>query len=197
MPTVHRLGMAFTVLLPLVALASPKTEHYVDARTGLDAWQVQEAGVRIQLIQRLPDQTRAFFQGRGFAPAAAERIARRCVLQTVVTNSADNPGPIRVDLHDWGFRQAAGFHPLLLKDRWQQRWQQLGVPRAARIAFQWALFPTTQVFAPGDWNMGMTTYPVEPGTRMEVRVQWTGEGRPHQALIGPVRCAPDTRMEEK
>lgn len=193
----HPLLFTLALALPLSAAASPANKHYRDARTGLDAWQVEDAGVRIQLIQRLPDQTRAFFLGRGFPKAAAERIAQRCVLQTIVTNTAGpHAAPIHVDLHDWAFRSQDGFQPLLLKAQWQQQWKRLDVPHPARLAFQWALFPTRQVFTPGDWNMGMTTYPVAPGTRIEVRARWTREGRSHTALIGPLRCAPDVKPED-
>ena len=34
-----------------------------EAQTGLRTWEWREAGVSVQLVQRLPDQTQAFFSG--------------------------------------------------------------------------------------------------------------------------------------
>ena len=43
------------------------------------------------LVQRLPDQTRAFFRARGLGAAQAERPAQSCVLQTTFQDVQCSP----------------------------------------------------------------------------------------------------------
>lgn len=164
------------------------TVHFTDERTGVDGWKFEGEGIRVQWIQRLPDQTRAFFLGRGFTSAAADRLAGQCLFQTIVHNTrAPGGGAVTVDLHEWSTLQGSQRQPMLLKAHWQQIWARLDVSPKARTAFQWSFFPTTQEFAPGDWNMGMTSYPVAPGEPLSLDIVWHTDGRRHQARIdGPV-----------
>lgn len=179
------------------AAAAQQTVAFTDQRTGVSGWRFESGGIRIQLIQRLPDQTRAFFLGRGFPPAGADRLAERCLFQTIVHNTEPVDGPkVAVDLHQWRVLKDGGREPLLLKSHWQQVWQQMGVDDRARIAFQWAFFPTEQQFAPGDWNMGMTSYPVAPGQPLRLEVVWHEQGQRRQGLIeGPVCGSNDMAAE--
>ena len=182
-----------TVPIPLLlasALAAAQTRPYVDERTGVDAWRFEDGALQVDLVQRLPDQTRAFFLGRGFSRASVDHLAERCLFQTIIHNTAENvdTGPIiTLDLAQWRARTDATWQPLILKRQWQQDWQQRRESQAARIAFQWALFPTEQQFRPGDWNMGMTTYPAAPGERIDIQVVWRQNGERHSGIIaGPV-----------
>lgn len=183
--------------LALSLSASADTTEFVDERTGLKGWKFERDGIRVQLIQRLPDQTKAFFFGRGFAAAAANRLADRCLFQTIVHNTLPAGGDtVAVDLHDWRVLNHEQPAPLLLKRHWQEIWAQMKVPAAARTAFQWAFFPTRQEFAPGDWNMGMTSYPVAPGQPLHLEVVWHNDGRRHTGTIeGPVCGANDMAAE--
>ena len=69
------------------------------ARPELRSWDWRQGGVVLQLVQRLPDQTRAFFQARGFSSNTSERIATACVFQTIFRN--DGQYPLAYDLDDW------------------------------------------------------------------------------------------------
>ena len=51
-------------LLPGISLAQIVSK--VDENTGLKSWKLIQAGLELQLVQRSPDQTRGFYQGRGF-----------------------------------------------------------------------------------------------------------------------------------
>lgn len=181
------------VLMSNNALADARTESFVDERTGLQGWKFERDGIRVQLIQRLPDQTKAFFFGRGFAADAANRLAERCLFQTIVHNALSTDGAtVAVDLRDWRVLVDGESRPLLLKQDWQHVWSQMQVPASARTAFQWAFFPTEQEFAPGDWNMGMTSYPVTPGAALRLEVVWRTGGERHSGIIsGPVCGAND------
>jgi peroxiredoxin len=70
-----------------------------DADSGRLSWTWAGDGVSIQLVQLLPDQTRAFFIGRGFDRAAADRIGRACVFQTIFRN--DGEQAVQYDLSGW------------------------------------------------------------------------------------------------
>ncbi|HKK14349.1 MAG TPA: hypothetical protein VKA14_06770 [Gammaproteobacteria bacterium] len=187
--------LALSPLLAAPAPAAPHSRHYIDQRTGVDAWRWSGEGISLQLIQRLPDQTRAFFLARGFPRPAVERLASHCVFQTIFHNTAGSGGGVvHLDLANWRIDHGQS---LILKKQWQQQWRRMDVPRPARIAFQWSLFPTVQQFAPGDWNMGMTTYPVAPGATVDVHFSWRRHGKLHHGVIQGARCAPDVDMEDK
>ncbi|MFP5341183.1 MAG: hypothetical protein ACLGIW_22385, partial [Gammaproteobacteria bacterium] len=57
------------------------------------------------------------------------------------------------------------------------------------IAFTWAQFPATQVFASGDWNQGMTSYSVPRGGGFDLYFAWQAGGRTHTGKLENVRCA--------
>lgn len=189
-------------LVALLASFSPasgaqQAVAFTDQRTGVGGWRFEDQGMRVQLIQRLPDQTRAFFLGRGFQADNADRLAARCLFQTIIHNTERHGGDtIRLDLSEWRVVKNSQRLPLLLKSDWQQVWAEHGVSQRARIAFQWAFFPTRQMFAPGDWNMGMTSYPVAPGEALELEIVWHSGGQRHQQRIeGPVCGSNDLAAE--
>ncbi len=134
------LGSALLLPGPVAAAV----ERGVDAETGLRSWQWREAGVSLRLVQRLPDQTRAFFEARGFSSAAAERIANACIFQTIFRN--DSEQPLSYGLDDWRVRQQSTTGKLVTRERWDAAWQEGEASQAARIALRWSLLPTQQRF---------------------------------------------------
>jgi hypothetical protein len=182
--------------LPLTLMAEVPRQ-YVDEESGLDAWEWQGEGIKLQQIQRIPDQTRAFFLGRGFARAEAEHIASACVFQTVFYNLGEQA--VTLDLAEWQIRTDGQIKPLKLTADWQRDWEARASPDSARIAFQWALFPNVQEFEPGDWNMGMVTYPVAHGERLDLHLVWHSDETRHAVWLPDLRCAEDKTFatEEK
>lgn len=164
------------------------TESSVDPETGLATWQAEASGIQVRLTQISPDQARAFYQARGFSAAAAERYAAECVFMTVVRNIGDVP--IAHRLADWRY-VAPGRPPRAIRSKaqWARLWQQAGVSEPARIAFTWAQLPTTQTFAPGDWNQGMTAYTVPRGGTFDLHFSWRAGGKTHSGKLEQVRCA--------
>ena len=167
-------------------------EHDRDPTTGLETWQSQGKGVSFSFTQLLPDQSRAYFQGRGFQPANAELVAVACVFQTVIRNRADAVAPVDLDLSGWRvIRMQGNTRPPRLEADWQREWERRQVAGPARTAFRWSLFPTRQSFQPGDWNMGMVTFNLPPGERFDLELTWRQDGKPRRLVFNALRCAPD------
>lgn len=172
--------------------AAADVEHSRDPETGLETWQWHGDGVSLTFNQRIPDQSRAYFQGRGFQPADAEPVAMACVFQAIIRNRADAVMPVEMDLSGWRVIAASGSprSPWLEVD-WQQEWERLELAQPARIAFRWSMFPTRQTFQPGDWNMGMVTFGPPPGERFDLELTWREGGKPRSLRLDAMRCAPD------
>ncbi len=85
-----RFILCFTQLLLATMLMVAATAGYagddeveqgVIEETGLRYWEWHADGVLFRLTQRLPDQTRAFLQARGFDSDSAELVATSCTFE--------------------------------------------------------------------------------------------------------------------
>ncbi len=161
--------------------------------TGLRSWIWRERGVSLELVQRLPDQDRAFFAARGFSRDEADRIARACVFQTIFRN--DGASPLAYDLDDWVVLHAGASQSLLTRERRNDIWRESEVSQAARIAQHWALLPTRQRFEPGDYNWGMTSYGLPPGSAFDLELVVTLGGDRITRRVAAVVCADDRTVE--
>ncbi|HMM46943.1 MAG TPA: hypothetical protein PKC12_03080 [Thiobacillaceae bacterium] len=177
-------------LWSLPALAA--TEHSVDPATGLATWQTETRGIQVRLTQISPDQANAFYQARGFSAEAAAHYTEQCVFMTVVRNVG--AVPIEYRLADWRYRtEGQPARAIRSKAEWDQLWQRLDVNDPARIAFGWAQIPATQVYAPGDWNQGMTAYAVPRGARFDLDFTWQVGDRQLSGTLEQVQCADEHR----
>lgn len=165
-----------------------------DDQVGSLHWTLETpSGVKFQLIQRVPDQTRSFYIARGFPAEAADRYATACVFQTIVENGSKDK-ELTIDLSQWTVQAGPDSHPLTLTEQWQQRWQDQGVSQSARIAFQWSQLPTVQRHAPGDWFQGMIATEIPPGEKFGLELHWSEDGQPHQAAFKGLECAADRTL---
>ncbi|MGD2055511.1 MAG: hypothetical protein PVJ15_01795 [Gammaproteobacteria bacterium] len=164
-----------------------------DEQTGLAGWHLTENGLEVELVQRLPDQTRAFFLARGFPAAVADEIAVSCIFQTIVRNAGSSTQalPVSVDLALWRILHAGREDGIRLKEAWMNSWPRDKVSEASRLAFRWATFPTRQEFLPGDYNWGMTAFGLAPGEVFDLKVVWLQGSQARTAWIRDVECAPD------
>ncbi len=181
-------------LLPSQAAIAAVSRH-VDTETGLVGWKLQEGGIELELIQRLPDQTRAFFQARGFSAGIADDIATSCVFQTIVRNTSRGKQalPVTISLTQWRIKLKNELRPIKLKEDWDREWPEGQVSSAARIAFRWATFPTEQTFEPGgDYNWGMTSFGLPPGEKFDLHLFWNVEDQSDDVWIRRIEC-PDDR----
>ena len=165
----------------------------IDAEAGLPYWELSEPGMSVRLVQRLPDQTRGFFLARGLPREAVEKVAGSCVFQTVFKNGSQTTAPsaLHYDLRDWVVVNGGARRGMKTREDWADEWSRMGVPKPARIAFEWALFPTRQVYNPGDYNWGMSIFDLPPGMRFNLELVWQQHGKAHSAVIENIQCAPD------
>jgi hypothetical protein len=168
--------------------AAAEVARTSDAATGRVTWAWHDGANSITLAQLLPDQVRAFFQGRGFSAAQSERVAAGCVFQLVIRNEADAAAALTVELPAWRIERAAAAGPRLAA-AWEAEWVRLGVASGPRVAFRWALFPARQRFAPGDWNMGMLTFDLAHGTTFDLHATWHAGGQPRAVPFRDLVCA--------
>jgi hypothetical protein len=180
------LGVLLLGTTPVLAAV----QQIAEDGSGLPGWHWQGEGTSFTFNQRLPDQTRAFFQGRGFTPQQAEPLARDCVFQAIIRNGAEAAAPMTLNLAGWRVHPTGGSaQPLRLEAQWQEQWERMGVSPPARIAFRWALFPTEQRFEPGDWNMGMITLGLAPGSRFDLEVIWRRGEQEKRQRFPAMQCA--------
>jgi hypothetical protein len=186
------LGLVFAGV-PILPLAAADVVRSVDTETGLAKWHFTAGDVEIALIQRLPDQTRGFFQARNFPTAVADEIASNCIFQTIIRNkgTSDGGSSIAVNLATWRIGQDGTEGGMKLKEPWLASWPEAAVDQTARLAFKWAMFPTRQEFLPGDYNWGMTAYGLPPGSVFDLQVVWRNRGITDTGWIRGIACAPD------
>jgi len=171
-----------------------KITHQIDPETKLQSWKLEDNGVELELIQRLPDQSRAFFQGRGFSSQVADDIGKSCILQVIARNNKDknNGLPITIQLQNWQVKFQDHIQGIKLKETWDADWSLNEVNKAARIAFRWATFPTEQTFdSGGDYNWGMISIGLNPGDHFNMQVNWTEDKKQRNYWINDMICASD------
>ena len=167
-----------------------------DEQAQLPYWEIREKGMSLRLVQRLPDQTRGYFMARGFTSAQSERIAQSCVFQAVFKNEShlQDPSDLEYNLRNWNVEHDGKHQGMKVREDWAKEWQQQGVSTQPKVAFEWSLYPTRQLYQPGDYNWGMSIFNLPPGTRFDLTVVWTQYGSEHRAVIRGIQCAPDIEV---
>jgi len=171
----------------------------IDADAGLPYWELREAGLSIRLVQRHPDQTRAFLLARGFSREDVELIAQSCVFQTIVRNTAPvtSSDTLEYDLTAWRVQVAGASQAMQNRESWAQIWAAREIAKPARIAFEWALLPTRQRYNPGDYNWGMSVFGLRPDSHFDLALSWSRSGKPYSAVIREIHCAADVPPKEE
>lgn len=132
----------------------------------------------------------AFYRARGFAAEAIRPYAQSCGFSFAMQNGG--AAALRTRLADW---RAVGVDGRVVRLRlpaeWEVRWAEAQVPEAARIAFRWAQFQAENVFAAGDWIMGMATLdaPLPDGFRLIAR--YHDEKGDHEIVLEQLACGRD------
>jgi len=184
-----RLTMSFLLSLLFLKVGMASVTVEVGEKTGLRTWQWNHDGVSLRLVQRLPDQTRAYLQGRSFPAAVADGIATSCFFGSMFRN--DGKLPLDFDLTAWKVTQKGNESRLFVREYWKDKLKSLEIPKAARIALNWSLMPTRQHFEPGDYNWGMTVYGLPPGTKFDLHLKLRLGGKPVEDIMPGLQCAPE------
>jgi len=181
--------LVFLFLLEVSSIAAQEKLDPINTAPGARTWRWSDAGISIRLTHIVPDQLRGFFQARGFKPIDTELISRACIFQTVIRNDT-KASIVNIDLKSWQITTETNEkHSLRVREDWEPIWTRRQVSLPARLAFRWALFPTTQVFHQGDWNMGMSSYGLPPGTRFDLRFSFLVDKKERHGTIKNIECA--------
>ncbi len=186
------------LIIPLLLMAANSFASVVvtkNSSTELQSWVLKEGDFKLELIQRLPDQTRAFFQGRGFSSKTANDLALSCIFQAIGTNTGkpEHAEPVSYSLKDWQIKINNKIQPVKLKEIWKAQWPSSEVTTAARIAFTWATFPTQQAFTGGgDYGWGMVSFGLPPNSSFDLKVVWKQNKKTNSTWIRAITC-PDDR----
>jgi len=186
----------FGVLLACLSLAVPAgagVRHTLNESNGLRGWDFTDGDIQIELIQRLPDQTRALLMNHAFSPEVIERLALSCMFQTIIRNTGRSGSgrAVVVDLTRWRLKHAGKTSAILLKEPLLASWSDAEASADAKLVVRWGMFPTEQEFLPSDYNWGLTAYGIPPGAEFDLEVSWTEGGEPRAATIEGIVCAPD------
>lgn len=154
-----------------------------DPDTGTKSWKFAGDGLDIELIQVPPDFIRASYSARGLPSSVSETVATRCVFGTIVRNVSDRPLSYRVA--DWRYTNAEGVErPIKTKSEWLKEWHAMGV------RFSWSILADDPTFAVGDWIQGFTTLAEPHGSRVNLKVVWSIEGKRYEKIMSNLECAP-------
>jgi len=176
----------------LPAFAKVTVETNPDAK--LISYRFSQAGFKLDLIQRLPDQTRAFFMARGFPNAVANKIGLSCIFQGIGTNvsGVQNSTSIEVSLKDWKIHTGNDVTRIKMKETWDKEWLNADVSNASKIAYKWATFPSHQIFSNnGDYGWGMISFNLPPETVFDLEISWNQNTKTHKAWIRSLQCPSD------
>ena len=189
--------MIFVMLLMLGSLAAASIQAEVlrsaNEENGLEKWHFIAGDIEIELVQRLPDQTRALFMKHEFSREVIEELATSCMFQTIIRNSgrSGEARPVSIDLTRWRMQHAGKVTGIVLKEPLLASWTDADAAPAAKLVIRWGMFPSQQEYLPGDYNWGLTAYGIPPGSVFDLDVSWEEGGRLHSGKIEGVICAPD------
>jgi hypothetical protein len=171
-------------------------KHGEDPTTGLKSWLWDNGSFYLELTQRLPDQTRGYFESRGFDNASTEIAGTSCIFQTMIKNSGtDSSVVITADLDEWQVISGNTIKPMLLREYWQNLWLDHNQSESAKIAFEWSLLPTKVKYEINDYNWGMSSYGLVPGRRFDLLFYWYQNGKKFNGRINDVICPDDIHPE--
>lgn len=164
-----------------------------DDMARLPFWEWRNDYMTLRLVQRLPDQTRAYFAGRGFKPAEVDFIAGHCFFQTVFKNISDGDGKrlVQHNIRDWEYHYKGKSFRMRPREDWKPVWERRKVGQAQIVAYEWSLFPSVQNFEAGDYNWGMTVFFIPHGSTFDLDIVWKVDGKKEKARLNNISCAKD------
>ena len=186
-----RIVSVLLFLLPMPCVA--EVLRSANEENGLEKWHFIAGDIEIELVQRLPDQTRALFMNHAFSKEVIEQLAQSCMFQTIIRNSGKSSTgqAVAIDLTQWRMRHGDKMDSILLKEPLLASWSDDDADPAAKLVVRWGMFPTQQEYLPGDYNWGLTAYGIPPGSTFDLLVSWQEGSVQHRGEIRDILCAPD------
>lgn len=183
--------LSFLLLMPL--LCGAEVLRSANEDNGLEKWHFIHSDIEIELVQRLPDQTRALFMNHAFSKEVIEELAQSCMFQTIIRNSGKTSTgqSVAIDLTQWSMLYHGKTSGILLKEPLLASWSDADADPAAKLVVRWGMFPTQQEYLPGDYNWGLTAYGIPPGSSFDLLVTWQEGTTQHSGEIMNILCAPD------
>lgn len=154
-------------------------------------WKIVRDGLKLEIQALALDQVLGFAIGRGFSSRDANFAARTgCIFRSNIGNAA--PGAeqpaITLDLTKWRITVSGTEQAMMTRERWDRIWAMRKAPEAPKIAFHWALFPTHQSHAPGDYNWGFLSMGMPPGTLFDLDIHWRHGGKSFSHSFKGLKC---------
>jgi hypothetical protein len=182
-------SLLFLLLTPLV-IVNPLTIQ--EASTGKDERQVVESsGLELTLRPFALSTVEAFLQGRGFTPKQAASVAQSaCIHKLEIRHRGKSreKHPLTINLKQWQVHTLTTLQSPKIREEWSQRLEQAELSPSAQTAFNWALFPTHQIFWPGDYNWGLISFGLPANRAFELEISWQIEGKNQKKIIKQLQC---------
>ncbi len=181
------------LLITAMPVTGGEVRRSINEENGLQGWHFTDSDIEIELVQRLPDQTRALLMNHNFSREVIEQMALSCMFQTIVRNTGKSASNrvVSIDLTEWRLLHDGKAGKLLMKEPLLASWTDADADPAAKLVVRWGMFPTQQEYLPGDYNWGLTAYGIPPGATFDLDVAWREGGALQRGEIKGVVCAPD------
>jgi hypothetical protein len=113
--------------------------------------------------------------------------------QTIIRNSGKSGSgqAVSIDLRKWRMQHKGKTRGIKLKEQWLSSWSDEQASPAAKLVIRWGLFPTQQEYLPDDYNWGLTTFGIPPGSVFDLEVTWQEGDKSRSGKISNIVCAPD------
>ncbi len=180
----------FAILVIAIAFGvSPLLAQSVSFQTEPVKWSGK--GLKVELQAMPLDLVRAFFLGRGFDSDNADHIARTgCIFRSAMGHASSKPDapPITVELAKWRVITQSGEQAPKTRQNWEKTWKTRTVSEAAKAAFYWAFFPTRQTYQAADYNWGMISFALPPGTKFDLEIRWLKGDAEQSVKLTELEC---------
>lgn len=127
------------------------------------------------LMPRTPEQMAAFYEARGFPPAAIGNIKATCFVTVHIENRSRRT--IWMEPDSWTFSSKGQPLQRLDSNYWKLQWDAVGLPQANRSTFGWTQLPAARDLQPGEQVGGNIVLPGTTGSFDLEAVFQTGQER--------------------
>ena len=136
---------------------------------------VENADFLFVLMPRTPEQMAAFYEARGFPPAAIEKIKATCFVTVHIENRSLRV--IWMEPDSWKFSSNGQPLQRLESSYWDTQWNAVGLSQANRSTFGWTQLPAVRDLQPDEPVGGNIVFPGTTGSFDIEAVFQTGQDR--------------------